>query len=124
MYRYIVDIMHAYKYYEKYPFVFRWGYFFGLFQVSIYLNWIVRNAAELELAMNSVERVDEFIHLEREVDSHHKGWNFLSIKIKWKEYRKSRNFNDDLILALHVLARLFSSLKLWIANDTYHLKLM
>nr|XP_022339096.1 ATP-binding cassette sub-family C member 9-like isoform X1 [Crassostrea virginica] len=42
-------------------------------QVSIYLNWIVRNAAELELAMNSVERVDEFIHLEREVDSHHKG---------------------------------------------------
>lgn len=42
-------------------------------QVSIYLNWIVRNAAELELSMNSVERVDEFIHLEREVDFHHKG---------------------------------------------------
>ena len=106
----------------KIPICIHVGIFLGLFQVSIYLNWIVRNAAELELAMNSVERVDEFIHLERELDSHHKGWNFLRIKIKWKEYRKSRNFNDDLILAL--LARLFSSLKLCIAYDTYHLKLM
>ena len=119
---YIVDIEHAYKYYEKYPFVFMWLGFFGLLQVSIYLNWIVRNAAELELAMNSVERVDEFIHLEREVDSHHKGWNFLQIKIKYREYHISRNFNEDLILAL--LARVFSSLKLCIANDTYHFKLM
>ena len=97
---YIVDIMHAYEYYEKYPFEFMWIFVVVLLQVSIYLNWIVRNAAELELAMNSVERVDEFIHLEREVDSHHKGWNFLRIKIKWKEYRKSRNFNEDVNFAL------------------------
>lgn len=43
------------------------------------MNWIVRNAAELELSMNSVERVDEFIHLEREVDFHHKGQGGLNI---------------------------------------------
>lgn len=51
----------------------KWICFLCFLQVSIYLNWIVRNAAELELSMNSVERVDEFIHLEREVDFHHKG---------------------------------------------------
>ena len=34
--------------------------------VPIYLNWLVRNMASLEMYMNSVERVEEFSHLETE----------------------------------------------------------
>ena len=34
--------------------------------VPIYLNWLVRNLASLEMYMNSVERVEEFMHLETE----------------------------------------------------------
>ncbi|CAG2118312.1 unnamed protein product, partial [Medioppia subpectinata] len=34
--------------------------------VPIYLNWVVRNLASLEMYMNSVERVREFSHLEIE----------------------------------------------------------
>ncbi|XP_052799904.1 ATP-binding cassette sub-family C member 9-like isoform X2 [Mya arenaria] len=34
--------------------------------VSNYLNWIVRNSTELEMMMNSVERVNEYKHLDTE----------------------------------------------------------
>ncbi|CAG2164179.1 unnamed protein product, partial [Oppiella nova] len=37
--------------------------------VPIYLNWVVRNLASLEMYMNSVERVREFSHLETEDQS-------------------------------------------------------
>ncbi|KAL3856343.1 hypothetical protein ACJMK2_011112 [Sinanodonta woodiana] len=37
--------------------------------VSNYLNWIVRNIAELEMLMNSTERVDEYTKLQREPQS-------------------------------------------------------
>jgi hypothetical protein len=34
--------------------------------VPIYLNWVVRNLASVEMYMNSVERISEFSELENE----------------------------------------------------------
>ncbi len=34
--------------------------------VPIYLNWVVRNLASVEMYMNSVERINEFSELENE----------------------------------------------------------
>ncbi|KAK3084802.1 hypothetical protein FSP39_019339 [Pinctada imbricata] len=51
--------------------------------VTNYLNWIVRNSAEAEMLMNSVERVDEYIKLEREPTKHPDG--NLIVDESWPE---------------------------------------
>ena len=47
---------------------------------------------------------------------------FVALQFKTIHYRIGKNFSEDPILAL--LARLFSSLKLSIANKTSHLEIM
>lgn len=42
-------------------------------QVSFYLNWIVRNSAEAENLMSSVERVHEYSQLKTEIMVHPEG---------------------------------------------------